>query len=156
MKYLKLQYSTVEDSYHILSQEEREIRRAIWLEQLKAYESVMSKQRKFFSKKIIHYIVDGSLHDYHFKSFHFFSKIKRNRDVFFAEATLQDPYSGKTILLRYEDVKAIKTDLDFKNIIGNVYLFGEMLYENKLYTHNFVIIFDSEINISCKKITVIE
>lgn len=155
MRYLKPEYSLTEDSNHMLSQEERELRKSKWEEQCKEYNSSLKEQQHHFSKKVMKYIVKGLMHDMYINDFHCYRIKTKKRDKFTIEIKFYDKYDERTILIKYDDVKFINCGVDLLDYLGfGDYLYGEIIFENKLYTHNFVIVFDSEISITCKRIII--
>ena len=154
MKYLKPAFSCTEDSAHgVFTPEEREYRHQIWDMQCRLYNDEFERNQDHFSKKIIALNTADSLHDAFLQSVTVIRGKKANRiDL---EFVFYHKYKDKTVTIAYRDVKRIIGSLDIEQYtpVGD-YLYGEFLYENGLYSHNFVLIFDSEINISCKKIVV--
>ena len=94
-----------------------------------------------------------SLHDSFLQSFTILRGKKK--DSFDIEAVFYHKYRDKTVTLIYRDVKSFSSSLDFDHYVPfGDYVYGEFLYENGWYYHNFVLFFDSEINILCKRIVV--
>lgn len=155
MKYLKPEYSCTEDSWHILSSEQRESRKALWEQQCELYHEEFKRSQNHFSKRIISIETSDALHDCLLSSFCIVRGKKR--DTFDIEAVFINKYTGKSVTVIYRDVKRCTSSLDFDQYVEfGDYLFGEFLYDNKngLFSHNFVLIYDSEINIICKRMIV--
>ena len=154
MKYLKPEYSCTESSVHgIFSEEEREYRYRMWEKQCRSYNDEFERNQEHFSKKIIALNTTDSLHDAFLQSV----TVTRNKkaDRFDLEIEFYHKYKDKTITIIYRDVKKLNGSLNIEHYIAfGDYLYGEWLYEDGLYTHNFVLIYDSEINITCKRIVV--
>ncbi len=153
MKYLKPECSPNEDSWHILTPHERETRDALWKQQCDLYNKEFNRIKTHFSKKIVLLYETGSLHDSLLQSFTVLRGKKR--DTFDIEAVFYHEYRKKTVTIIYRDVKHFTSSLDFDHYVSfGDYVYGEFLYDKGWYFHNFIIIFDSEINIVCKKIVV--
>lgn len=153
MKYLKPECSSTEDSWHILTPQERETRDALWKQQCDLYNKEFNRVKDHFSKKIVSLNSTDSLHDSMLQSFTVLRGKKR--DAFDIEAVFYHKYREKTVTIIYRDVKYFASSLDFGHYVPfGDYLYGEFLFDNGWYYHNFILIFDSEINIVCKRIVV--
>lgn len=138
----------------MLSPEERTERRAKWEQQCVLYYNEVKKYIFRFNKKLREYILDGSMHDAFVQSITFKRCMKRGKTSFNIEIVFLTSFD-KPVKFTYVDVQRFKTDLSLEDYINfGDYLYDEFLYENKLFTHNFVMFFDSETNITCKKIIV--
>ena len=154
MKYLKPEFSCTEDSVHgSFTPEERKYRYRMWKKQCRLYNEEFERHQEHFSKKIIALNTVDSLHDAYLQSV----AVIRNKNMhrFDLEIVFYHKYKDKTVTIIYRDVKKFVGSLDIEHYIAfGDYLYGEWLYEDGLYTHNFVLIYDSEINITCKRIVV--
>ncbi len=149
MKYLKKELLICECE----SSERQEHLDEIWEEQCRLLYQEYRKNRNKLPSKLWNIVTDTGLHDAIIENIKISKKVKKYKPIFDIIMTMR---IGESIVeLHHMDVLSFKSDLCFNNAsIHFDYLYGEFLYEDGKYTHNFLAFDYCETNIICKKLKV--
>lgn len=153
MRYLKKELLLYEDN----SQEAQEYYDKLWCEQCEALSVAQKKIKHKLPKKLWEIMTDTAFHDAIIENINISRRVKKYKPLFDITITLRS-YDGKSLYeLFYEDVSSFKTDLRMENLSLHFdYRYGEFLYEDEKYIHNFLAFDYCETNIVCKKIEIRE
>lgn len=125
----------------------------IWREQCHLLFEAQKKIRKKFPKKLWDIITDTCFHDAIIENIEISKKIKKYKPIFDIKMTMRT--NENIVELYHKDVSLFKSDLWLKNSsIYFDYLYGEFLYEDGNFIHNFIAFDYCETNIICKKLNI--
>lgn len=153
MRYLKKELLLYDDN----SNESQEYYEKLWSEQCEKLVDAQKKIKHKLPKLLWEILKDTAFHDAIIESINITRRVKHYKAVFDITLTLRS-YDGKaTYELLYKDVSSFKTDLCLEDLSMHFdYLYGEFLYEDKKYIHNFLAFDYCETNVVCKKIEIKE
>lgn len=138
------------------TKEEREQAEIEWEKNCLAYKKESDKVSKKLPRKIVKIMNDGFFHDATIESISF---VKQKREIpkykLFYNVVITLNWQGMRGELIHHDVSVFNTSIAFSNTVLFYadYLYGEILLIDGKWTHDFLLIDYSEVNISCKKIT---
>lgn len=152
MKYLDKKFIVGENNFD-LSKEERERLDIEWRQQCDDYNKEYQATKHRFPKILREIHDNGCFHDAFINSIRYERILKNKRKTIF-NIILDIDWQDRKGLLIHSDVKNFVSNIELTNYIPfGDYLYGEFLIDEKgLCIHNFLLYFDSEINITCKKI----
>lgn len=149
MKFLKKELLIAECE----SSEQCERLNEIWKEQCLLLSREQKKIKNKLPSKLWDIITDTGFHDAIIENIEISKKVKKYKPVFDIIMTMRTKDS--LVELHYIDVISFNADLFFKNCsIHFDYLYGEFLYEDGNYIHNFLAYDYCETSIVCKKLKI--
>ena len=153
MRYLKKELLLYDNN----SKEAQEYHEQLWREQCVKLDDAQKKGKHKLPKKLWEILKDTAFHDAIIESINIARRVKNYQAVFDITLTLRSCDGKATYELLYKDVSSFKTDLHLENLPMHFdYLYGEFLYEDKNYIHNFLAFDYCETNIVCNKIEIKE
>lgn len=153
MRYLKKELLLYDDN----SNESQEYHEKLWCEQCEKLDDAQKKIKHKLPKKLWEILKDTAFHDAIIESINIARRVKHYKAVFDITLTLRSCDGKATYELLYKDVSSFKTDFHLENLPMHFdYLYGEFLYEDKNYIHNFLAFDYCETNIVCNKIEIKE
>ena len=149
MKYLKKELLICECE----SSEQQEHLDETWKEQCYLLSQEQRKIRNKLPSKLWNILTDTGFHDAIIENIEISKKVKKYKPIFDVVITMR---IGESIIeLHHKDVLSFKSDLCFKNsTIHFDYLYGEFLFEDGKYIHNFLAFDYCETNIICKDLKI--
>ena len=152
LRYFKedLYASTIDFSKTV---EERRIANKQWQEACDQYALEMKKLYNKLPPKFYHMLENGFFHDASIDSLTFLKNRSKKRKITY-DIILSITYKEKHSAIIHKNINNFQSDIDLSEgyIDFGDYMYGEIIFENGFWIHNFIFYNYSEINIKCEKI----
>lgn len=124
-----------------------------WMEDCENYMNSVIKNKKKYHKQLYQAILKGYFHDAEINNLSFVKNKDKKRRINY-DIVLSITCEDKRSELIHRNILNFRTNVDLSKgyIDFGDYMYGEILCNNGIWSHDFLIFRDSEINIKCKNI----